>query len=83
MMDYPQQKYMRDATYKALVDMMENVIHRADFSPSEIREAAMLACIHFEIYRIHNYRIPLDKTAEQALDALGTFVSGKINKATR
>ena len=44
----PQQKYEEDAQYRHVVDMLESIIHSANFTPGEIREAAVLACIHYE-----------------------------------
>lgn len=45
----PQQKYENDMEYRKLVDALENLIHHAKLTPSEIREAATLAAIHYEI----------------------------------
>lgn len=42
------ERYRNDATFRALVDMMRAAIERAEFTPSEIREAAMLAQILYE-----------------------------------
>ena len=47
-MKTPQEKYMHDADYRALVDLLENAIHRCQYTPSEIREAALFACIRYE-----------------------------------
>lgn len=47
-MKTPQEKYNNDPKYRMLVDTMENLIHQAEFTPSEVREAAMFACIQYE-----------------------------------
>jgi len=51
-------KYQNDAHFKALVDSMEAFIHHGDFTPSEVREASMLASIHYEMMLPRNMYIP-------------------------
>jgi len=41
-------RYHQDAAFQHLVDMMRYVIDRGEFTPTEIREAAMLAQIMYE-----------------------------------
>lgn len=48
-MKTPEEKYKSDPEYHALVDTLESFVHKTQFTPSEIRECAMLACIHYEI----------------------------------
>lgn len=48
-MKTPEQKYMYDPDYHMLVDLLESFIHRNKYTPSEIREAAMFACIKYEM----------------------------------
>ena len=48
-MKTPEQKYMSDPDYHMLVDLLESFIYRNQYTPSEIREAAMFACIKYEM----------------------------------
>lgn len=41
-------RYMRDPLFHRLVDIMEHEIEVLRLTPTELREAAMLACIKFE-----------------------------------
>lgn len=42
------ERYQNDPTFHALVDMMTCELERGQFTPTEIREAAMLAQIRHE-----------------------------------
>lgn len=57
----PKEKYLNDADYHALVTMLEGFIHRAQFTPSELREAAVYACIRYESGRVKPMFIPFAK----------------------
>ncbi len=46
------ERYQTDATFRQLVDLLYSSIDNAQFTPSEIREAAMLAHILYEERRI-------------------------------
>lgn len=43
-----QERYYRDAAFKQLVDVIYSMIYKAEYTPTEIREAAMLAAIMVE-----------------------------------
>jgi hypothetical protein len=44
----PQERYARDVDFHALVDTMQMFITKCQLTPTELREAAMLAAIHYE-----------------------------------
>ena len=50
-MKTPEEKYLHDPQYRQIVDKIENLLHQEQFTPSEIREMAMLACIRYEMRR--------------------------------
>lgn len=46
-----EQRYHNDIRFRALVDYLEAAIHAAEFTPSELREAATLASCNYEMRR--------------------------------
>lgn len=47
-MDTPRDRYQRDPLFARLVDMLAFHLERCDFTPTEVREAAMLAAVIVE-----------------------------------
>lgn len=43
------QRYLTDARFKRLVDMLEHEIAACEYTPTEMREAAVLASQHHEM----------------------------------
>ena len=67
---YPQsasERYLTDVNYKRLVDMMEHMIHMDQFTPSEMREAAIVASINYESKRIRPMHIIMTTELHQEL----------------
>lgn len=56
-MKTPREKYLQDNHYRTLVDTMRSVIEQGSFTPSEIREAAILASIMYEETHIRQIKI--------------------------
>ena len=46
-MTTPRERYYNDPQFHALVNMMTSYIMQADYTPSEMREAALLASIKY------------------------------------
>ena len=51
-MDTATARYERDPQFHHIVDMLESLLHQAHFTPSELREAVLLAAIHYEAKQI-------------------------------
>ena len=57
----PEIRYSHDPAFKQLVDVMHSFIQKAEFTPTEMREAALLACIHYESYHIRRIYLDCDQ----------------------
>ena len=75
-MKTPRDRYQSDNQFKALVDIMTAYIRNCDFSPSEMREAAMLASIIYEEYRMHCNPIIVNDEMEKALRSINRYLEG-------
>jgi len=69
----PKDKYMNDPQFNNLVNMLESFIHQAQFTPSELREACVLASINYEMKHIMDMQI--EPRIEEALHILDEFTS--------
>jgi hypothetical protein len=72
-MKTPRDKFMNDPQYHDLVMMLESFIERAHFTPSELREACVLASINYEMRHIRSFN--QDPRVIEALDVLDKFAS--------
>lgn len=75
MMKSPREKYMNDPEYHQLVSTRENFIESARFSPSEMREACVLACIKYEMRHVRENST--DPRAAEAFRVLDEFICRK------
>lgn len=74
-MKSPREKYMNDPEYHHLVDTLESVVERAQFTPSELREACVLACINYEMRHVRERTI--DPRVAEAFMVLDEFTTRK------
>lgn len=74
-MKSPKEKYMNDPEYHHLVQTLEGLIEQARFTPSELREACILASINYEMRHIRDMQI--DPRTENALRVLDSFTYRK------
>jgi hypothetical protein len=66
---------MNDPEYHHLVNMLESFIERAHFTPSELREACVLACINYEMRHVRE--VTIDPRAAEAFRLLDEFTTRK------
>ncbi len=52
----PEYRYEHDVAFHHVVDMLESVIHSTQMTPMEVREASMLAAIHYELRNVRAFR---------------------------
>lgn len=50
--------YRNDNGFRAVVDMLESLMHRADITPAEARTAAVYACIRYESRKLTAIKVP-------------------------
>jgi hypothetical protein len=78
-MKTPRDKYQNDSEYHHLVRTLEGLIEQARFTPSELREACMLASINYEMRHVREDRI--DPEAMRALDVLERkFIDKRVRR---
>ena len=68
-----QERYRNDAHFHNLTDTLAAAIYRGDFTPTEVREAAMLACIKIEMETV-KYMAIIPKRTEEAIEELRRFM---------
>ena len=76
-MQSPKERYENDPQYKQLCDLIENFLTQARFTPSEVRECAVMACMHFEMR--HGFRNYLQSVPSQVNDAFKTLEEYRKN----
>ena len=77
-MKTPKDKYQNDPEYNHLVNMLESLIEQAHFTPSELREACILASINYEIRHVREHNI--NPRLNDALYTLDEFTRGNWRK---
>lgn len=77
-MKTPKEKYYHDPHYRAFVDTLVSYIHQAKYTPSEVREAAILACIIYEENNIHKHLIKDFSRVDLVLKELETWLEKNI-----
>lgn len=75
-MKTPREKYYNDPEYAALVKSMVSYIHQCKYTPSELREAAVLASILYYERQAH-HTIILSKEEAEALTTLDKWVDSE------
>ena len=63
------ERYQTDTAFKALVDVMTHYMVRAEFTPSEVRLAAMQAAINYEMMHMRRLYIRT-RDVDEALSTL-------------
>lgn len=72
------ERYMSDPQFKALVDMMVGYMMNCDFTPSEMRLAAIMASIQYEYYRVDRV-IKITPELEEQLRNVSKSVNELMN----
>lgn len=77
MYETPRDRYLNDNHFRVLVDMMVAHIIDCRYTPSEMREAAILASIIYEEHTIREFKIP--KAVENAFRIQEGWLRGGEN----
>jgi hypothetical protein len=79
-MKTPRAKYEYDPKYHKLVDTLVNAIIATEFTPSEIREAAILACIIYEEQYVRRYVKYIPEDVDKSFKVLEKWMNKNNNK---
>ncbi len=72
-MKTPREKYMNDVHYHTMVDTMVGLIHQCKYTPSELREMAILASIIYEEQQVREIRVAECAVDHKLENAFKTF----------
>ncbi|OEU75921.1 MAG: hypothetical protein BA864_05005 [Desulfuromonadales bacterium C00003093] len=78
-METPRTKYYHDPEYHQLVDTMIGCIHKCHYTPSELREAALLASILYEEQQLPK-RVLIPPNVESAINTLSEWTDAEEKK---
>jgi len=77
-------RYNDDPEFHQLVKMMEALVHQGRFTPSEMREAAILASILYEELHLRDYTmLYVNREVEESLYTIRQWVDEKHDAAGR
>jgi len=70
----PKDRYDHDPTYRRMTDLMESMLVAYQFTPSEMREMAIMASMHFEMrYGMRTYFQSVPSKVNEAFKQLEEF----------
>ncbi len=72
-MNTPEMRYRNDTVFHTMVDQLEAMIHQTLLTPSEIRDAAMLACIHYEMRQLATKPYTFPVSVVEAVEVLQSY----------
>jgi len=72
----PDEKYNTDVTYRTMVDSMTQMIRECHFTPSEMREMAIMASINYELRYAQRIHKMMPDDVKKALDVLHKYRKG-------
>lgn len=75
-MKTPREKYRNDNMYRVLVDMMVEQINQCNYTPSEMREAAVLASIIYEERKPPVYSMSIGSVDGERINVSEERISG-------
>ena len=74
----PQERYLYDSRYHAVVDTIKSHLHACTFSPEEMREMVLLACLQHQIERARTIGekcyLPVEAYPSHVLKTMDTLV---------
>lgn len=73
-MKSPQDRYENDPMYAHMVKALTSMIHQAQFTPSELREMVIFACIKYETeFGMRNYMRAVPSSVNDAFRELDKY----------
>jgi hypothetical protein len=78
-MKTPREKYQNDPHYKRFVDELVHLLELAHYTPSEVREMSLLACIIYEERHVRSRVMMGKKTRIEEVESALRYLNGWAN----